>query len=230
MVLGIDCTTHFGQLVLCDQGKVLNEISWSHEKSHSDVITQNISKLLSDANVEFNQLTALCGFNGPGSFTGIRVGLSALKSIAYSFELPVFIENTLYGLALNALSKSTQNGLCLMDAQRGQAFALSFKVKNLRIIPEKNFPRLIISEELLNDFTGPLDFWGHAFDPFQRPNLSVLQSKIVNNFSFEKPALAAWAKLSEDSTNCIPSLSWDQIEPLYLRASAAEEKLATTKV
>src|SRR6185437_6559107 len=76
-----------------------HETSWSKKAMHSELATVELQKLLTQAGIVLRDLTHLAVNVGPGSFTGLRVGLSLAKSLAYALSLPVWTKSSLELLA-----------------------------------------------------------------------------------------------------------------------------------
>lgn len=230
MKLGIDTTTSVGQIIISDSINDFHKIIWNKESNHSDVVTQKLEELLLKTGCEIKNIKEIFCFNGPGSFTGIRVTLSVVKSIAYAENIPLFCQNTLWGLALNALKTKCQNGLCLIDAQRGDVFALPFEVKNQSLLIKNSFPRLISPAQLELETSGDFDLWTVGYNNFSNSFSEKWKKNILNIYDGAMPALEDWLRLSYQKDFQVKSQSWKHLKPNYLRASSAEEKLTTTKV
>ena len=102
LVLGIDTSCLRGSLALArfDSGfqagfQLIAENSWEREKSHSELVTVRLSELLSSIGCSVSYLKAVTVGLGPGSFTGLRVGLNVARTLAYSLEIPIWPVNSL---------------------------------------------------------------------------------------------------------------------------------------
>lgn len=82
--------THCEELLvaLLTEGKVINEIK-TKEKSHSEKLMPSIIKVLNDSNITKDKLNEIIVVNGPGSFTGIRIGVTVAKTLAYALKIKV---------------------------------------------------------------------------------------------------------------------------------------------
>jgi tRNA threonylcarbamoyladenosine biosynthesis protein TsaB len=99
--LAIDTATRTPSLALGrPDGQVVGERSWVSEHRHGEQLVQQLEDLLSDAGVERRDLKAVVVGLGPGSFTGLRIGLATAKTIAYSLGVPIVGISTSEALAL----------------------------------------------------------------------------------------------------------------------------------
>ncbi|MBS0010509.1 MAG: tRNA (adenosine(37)-N6)-threonylcarbamoyltransferase complex dimerization subunit type 1 TsaB, partial [Bacteroidales bacterium] len=83
MILCIETATSVCSVALCDKGELLGIKESTEERSHASLLTVFIRDLLKESGVEAGQLDAVAVSKGPGSYTGLRIGVSAAKGIAY---------------------------------------------------------------------------------------------------------------------------------------------------
>ena len=124
VVLGIDTCSKWLNLALVDgDGEVLGEV---HEQvpTHATKLVAGIEALLPSGSPDKGSLAALGVVLGPGSFTGLRVGLAAAEGLSAALGLPVFGIDSLSALALS--SSGEGEGLALLDARRRQVYAGRF--------------------------------------------------------------------------------------------------------
>lgn len=117
MLLAIDTSTHYASAALHDGTQLLAEHTWLARQDHTRTLTPNIQRLLSDAGLDSGALQAVAVALGPGSFNGLRVGLSVAKGLAIARSLPLVGVSTLELLAAEYnLTEVT------MNAGRGQVY------------------------------------------------------------------------------------------------------------
>jgi tRNA threonylcarbamoyl adenosine modification protein YeaZ len=117
MLLGIDTSTHYASVALHDGSRLLAEHTWLANQDHTRGLLPNIQALFADARVRVESLTAVAVALGPGSFNGLRVGLSTAKGLAMARRLPLVGVPTLELLA-------AEYGLdhVTMNAGRGRVY------------------------------------------------------------------------------------------------------------
>lgn len=95
MELAIDTSTNLAGIALSDEGTIIAELTWYIERGHTVELVPSIARLLEQTQIERNALTALFVANGPGSFNGLRVGISTAKGLAFALDIPVVAVGTL---------------------------------------------------------------------------------------------------------------------------------------
>jgi len=99
MLLAIDSSTHYASVALHDGDRLLSEHTWLANQDHTRTLLPNIQQLLTDSRAEMNRVSAVAVALGPGSFNGLRVGLSTAKALALAGGLPMVGVPTLELLA-----------------------------------------------------------------------------------------------------------------------------------
>jgi len=103
MVLALDTATRHPTLALVDaEGEVIGERQWQSEHRHGEQLLEQLDELLAHAKAKPRDLDGLIVGIGPGSFTGLRIGLATAKTIAYSLGVPIVGVLTTHALALAA--------------------------------------------------------------------------------------------------------------------------------
>ena len=121
-ILAIDTASSVSSVAVASEGKLQAEVTVEAGRTHSETLLSHIEGALSFAGVERSALTGVAVSIGPGSFTGLRIGLATAKAIAYGLGIPLVGVSTLAALAL-AVPVPDVHTLALMDAQKGNAYA-----------------------------------------------------------------------------------------------------------
>jgi tRNA threonylcarbamoyl adenosine modification protein YeaZ len=95
MELAIDASTDFAGIALSHEGATISELTWHSAQRHTVELVPNIERMLSQMNVDRKSLCAIFVAKGPGSFNGLRVGISTAKGLAFALKLPLFGISTL---------------------------------------------------------------------------------------------------------------------------------------
>ena len=122
IVLGIETATSCGSVALCGGGELLGELMLANPRSHSERLLPAIEFLLEAASMSTTDLAAVAVSAGPGSFTGLRIGVAAAKGLAFSCEIPLYGIPSLQVLAANA-SPVVPSVCAVIDARRGEVFS-----------------------------------------------------------------------------------------------------------
>lgn len=104
--LVIDTTTKNQFLGIFKNGQIFVSNVETTNNSHMEIIFDNLQKLINKANLNFNNLNEIIVVNGPGSFTGVRIGIIVSKVIAKEFSLKLYTISTLKLLATSNLTKN----------------------------------------------------------------------------------------------------------------------------
>jgi tRNA threonylcarbamoyl adenosine modification protein YeaZ len=89
MELALDTSTAFASIALSDNGAAIAELTWHSGQNHSRELVPNITYLLNQCNIASKSISAVFVAIGPGSFNGIRVGISTAKGLALSLNVPL---------------------------------------------------------------------------------------------------------------------------------------------
>lgn len=125
-ILSIETATKTCSVVLHRDGTLLGLQEVHVDKSHSSLLHVMIDNLLSYCEIERTQLDAVAISMGPGSYTGLRIGVSAVKGIAYALDIPVIGVNTLEAMAYGMRQRDVSEAwVCpLLDARRMEVYCL----------------------------------------------------------------------------------------------------------
>ncbi len=126
-ILAIDTSCKTAMAVITDNGKIISGIQIHDEKTHSVKLLPAIEYILSSASVQPNELDAIAVTNGPGSYTGLRIGVTTAKTYGYVLNIPVIGINSLEALA-SSVDTENDNLICpLIDARNERVYASAYK-------------------------------------------------------------------------------------------------------
>ncbi|MDD5493468.1 MAG: tRNA (adenosine(37)-N6)-threonylcarbamoyltransferase complex dimerization subunit type 1 TsaB, partial [Dehalococcoidia bacterium] len=95
MELSIDTSTDWGGVALSAEGRLIADLAWRCGQNQTSELTPNIKHLMEIAGIDFPALTAIFVARGPGSYNGLRAGISAAKGFAFSLNIPLVGISTL---------------------------------------------------------------------------------------------------------------------------------------
>lgn len=226
-ILSVSTSSSHASLAIISQGKCLAEASNSQPRTHSDWIHQALLKCLHDSDLHIKDLQGLAIDVGPGSFTGIRVGLNLVKSMAFAQSLPIFQFSSLDIL----LSEHMQNAFALINAFKNSVFFAGQDSQGQPIPPQVQGVKQLV--EWLTQYPNPesVSLLGDGLvtipslkqlvssRPFLRP------SSPEGDFPSAKQLGLIASQMDEETW----TKDWKSVLPLYLRASEAEENLGKSK-
>ena len=135
LILNIETSTSVCSVALAQDGKLLDYREINDDKSHAEVLTVFIQEIFSESNQNISDLDAVSVSMGPGSYTGLRIGVSVAKGICYAQKLPLIAINTLQSLAKNIFTDSklsNENTLAapMIDARRMEVYSAIYDSNN----------------------------------------------------------------------------------------------------
>ncbi len=150
LILIIDVCLPVGHIVLANETIVLDHSINTDQQQHAKWLHVTIDELMRKNNVKPTELTHIAVTNGPGSYTGIRVGLSAAKGLAFGLNIPVIVVSN---LALIAFANTTTEFNCyipMVDARRNEVFTAIYD-DNTHLIGQA-FAHVIEAQSFANEF------------------------------------------------------------------------------
>jgi tRNA threonylcarbamoyl adenosine modification protein YeaZ len=130
MELAIDTSTDFCSIGLSREGEMIAELTWRSEQNHTVELAPNIGRLLNQIKSSPQSLRAVFVAKGPGSFNGLRVGMSTAKGLAYALDIPLVGISTLEVEAYPFAS--TKLPICpIHNAGRGEIAAAVYQLKDV---------------------------------------------------------------------------------------------------
>ena len=134
-ILNIETSTKACSVAIHNDGKLLNcKESVTEEFSHSEKLLLFISDVMNESRISFSQLNAVAVSMGPGSYTGLRIGVSTAKGLCYALDIPLISVSTLQAMAYGMLSVSKADLFCpMIDARRMEVYSAFFDSDNIMV-------------------------------------------------------------------------------------------------
>lgn len=128
-ILAVDTSTQSGSVALLEENTLIAEWTMGDAGVHARWLMPNLESLLKGAGRSINEVDVFSVTVGPGSFTGLRIGVSSIKGIAWALEKRVLGVSTLEALASN-LRYSSMTVCPILDARKGEVYAALFRFVN----------------------------------------------------------------------------------------------------
>jgi tRNA threonylcarbamoyladenosine biosynthesis protein TsaB len=158
LLLSMESSSKTCSVALHNENGLIASYTISEERSHSKVITVLIEKLIKENKFLMRNIDAVAISKGPGSYTGLRIGVSTAKGLCYALEKPLIAINTLQAMAYQ-IDKTIYNDylLCpMIDARRMEVYTALFDSSNCfiteteaKIIDENSFNERLVSNKIL---------------------------------------------------------------------------------
>lgn len=168
--LAVDTTAEHGSIALADESGVREEVAIHAPQGFSQVLFQEIEALLKRQSVELNQIDIFAGASGPGSFTGVRVGLTAIKGLAEVLNKKVVAVSNLAALA--ALGSSGVRAV-IIDARRGEIYGAVYDANGKEFVPEQVLPLKTFLTRLP---AGPIEWISQGLGMYAPPGSTVIEA------------------------------------------------------
>lgn len=148
-ILSLECSATAASACITEDGKVLSTSFINVKMTHSQTLLPMVKNSLDAANIKLQDIGAIAISSGPGSFTGIRIGIAAVKGLAFKDDLPCISVSTLESMA--HLFKTQNAIICaVMDARCNQVYNALFEVNN-GVITRLCDDRALMCTELSNE-------------------------------------------------------------------------------
>ena len=217
MLLSLDSSAVTASVALTDGDRVIKSEFVNSGLTHSETLLPMVKRVMGD--YEFSSLDAVAITAGPGSFTGVRIGVATVKGIAFAGNIPCYGVSTLEAIAYNFVDENCI--VCaVMDARRMQFYNAIFKVENgtvSRLTPDRAISIDDLHEELKQYDSVIIAGDGAALCS---QNIALDNCKIAADDKIYQNALSV-AKCVKNKKPIAPSA----LMPVYLRQSQAEREL-----
>ena len=150
MILAFETSAKAASVALLEKGKLLGESYQNTGLTHSQTLLSMAEDLLKNCGKTVSDITAVAVANGPGSFTGVRIGVAAAKGLAWGAEIPCYGVSTLEAMAVG-LGAWEGYVVPTMDARRDQTYTAIFRVaggKLTRILDDSAISYAELAEKL----------------------------------------------------------------------------------
>ena len=219
MILCLETATPVCSVALNDTCCTLALRETEGQNAHSEKITNFIREVMETAKIDYKQLDAVAVSQGPGSYTGLRIGVSTAKGICYAADLPLMAINTLeamaYGMKEKLGSQLSENDLLIpmIDARRMEVYAAIFDA-NLNKIEDT--AAMVIDENAFENLRKDHHLWLFGDGA---PKLSKLFENqptitIIDGF---KPSAAYMRPLADSALQEHKFVDVAYFEPFYLK-------------
>jgi len=224
LILAVDTTTSSGSTALLEDKRLLGEINLDSPETHSERLLPSIHFLLNSFGKTIHDIDGFALAAGPGSFTGIRIGMSLVKSFVYASGKPVAPVSTLQALA-EKMSNTRERLFCpILDARKGEVYSALYEKKN-------KDKKEVISQGVYKPDVLFSQFPAHRTVVFLGNGAGLYREKIKDHFKdkarFSSRSLYIAYEIGLLGQRMIgekKGVNSLYLEPIYFRKSQAEEK------
>ncbi|MCR5675717.1 MAG: tRNA (adenosine(37)-N6)-threonylcarbamoyltransferase complex dimerization subunit type 1 TsaB [Lachnospiraceae bacterium] len=229
-ILAIDTSGLVCAAAVTDNGQLLAEYRTQLKKTHSQMLLPMLDALRQAIDLDLSTIDCIAVAEGPGSFTGLRIGAATAKGLAFALGIPVVPVPTLDAMAWQLLGEP--GTVCpMMDARRGQVYTGLYRFGDTPRTMETLFaPAAVSAEEIaerVNAIGEPAVFLGDG-EPVYRETLArvcTVPYRVAPSWKNRQSA-AVLADLADVLAGAGGMVDADTFAPVYLRASQAEREAA----
>lgn len=222
LILNIETATKNCSVSLSNHGEVIACAEIAEQGySHAEKLHVFIEQVLLESGVQFSDLKAIAVSQGPGSYTGLRIGISAAKGLCYSLDIPLIAIDTLEILA-RQLQISEGYIIPMIDARRMEVYSAVFNAQYEKI---RNTQAEIITAESFQEFDGMIYFVG---DSAGKCKEVLTQPNFVFKDEMVYPSSKDMVLLSYEKYQKLDFEDVAYFEPLYLKDFVATTPKKTT--
>jgi tRNA threonylcarbamoyl adenosine modification protein YeaZ len=220
ILLAIDTSTDSASLALVQDGKTLAEATWRCGQNHSVELLPHLTQLLNEAKIKIQSVGCILVARGPGSFNGLRVGLSTAKGLAFSLGIPII---GISSLALEACQHAESDLPIgpIFNAGRGEIATALYQNKDnwQQLTPE----HITTVDALDSEIKGKTLFCGEYVPVIAGQLRKRLKDKAV--IAPDRPRRSS--RLAELAKGRLEAQDYDSpatLQPLYLRRPAITQR------
>ena len=211
-ILAIDTSTKAGSVCLLNNDEIIGELYFNLEKTHSERILPIIDYLLKFSKTDINEIDLFVSGIGPGSFTGIRIGLSIAKGFSFALKKPLIGVSSLDALANDVYIED--EFISIIEGRNNEFFYAVFKRENEHLIKKSNYLSVKINELPKKKYAiilSNLLFLKNNKKNYNFPFENIIKGKLyAHNFGF-----IGFKKYKKTEV-------LSDVNPLYLKPSDAE--------
>lgn len=214
-ILAIDTSTMISTVTIANDSEILGDFNVNQQKTHSESLVPMIETLLELLGMEFKDIDEFVIAEGPGSFTGLRIGMTIAKTLAQVNDRKLVPISTLLALANN--SSSDKLKVPMLDARGNRVYGAVYDKEFNEIIKEDLYTIEDFSK-LVNDLDKEIELIGDISLKYQ----DLFEKEKVLPINFRNTIGKSLIKLALENKN---DYDLYQLVPNYLRKSQAEREL-----
>ncbi len=220
-ILAVDTSAVSAGVAIIDENKILSECSTNTGLTHSRTLMPMIESALKNSEIALDSVDFFACSKGPGSFTGIRIGVAAIKGLSDGTGKKCIPVSTLEALAYNLIGRDCL-AVSVMDARCNQVYCGIFKVEGEKVqrLTEDEALKIEYLGEKLKAFSGEIVFVGDGAELCYK---ALGYKKAPINMMYQKGSSVALAALNYLKEN--EPIDGSLLMPSYLRLPQAEREL-----
>jgi len=220
-ILGIETSTTTGSVAVAAEDRVIAQYSLNIEVTHSERLMSTVDQVLKDTGLTIAEMAGYAVAIGPGSFTGLRIGLAAVKGLALVSGKPVAAVPTLKALAGN-LPYAAYPVCPMLDARKNEVYAATYRFEGTTLV--QVMAETVISLSRLSELISEKTiFTGEASHLFRKEIVNLFGDRaLFAPHATMLPSAAVVAEIGLDMIKSGKQADLDSVTPMYIRRPEAE--------
>ncbi len=228
-ILALETSAKSVSVAVLEDGKILGSAYQNIGLTHSRTLMPLLDGMLKNSELTLDDMDLIAVAAGPGSFTGLRIGVSAAKGLAWAQSLPCCGVSTLEAMAQNVRHMEGCTVICAMDARRQQVYNAVFHVENgnlVRMAPDRAIALEELTAEIKNDENAKIIVGDGAQLCYTYLSEQGISCRMAPPALVMQNAVGV-AQVAFEMAERSETVNAHELVPVYLRLSQAErERLA----
>lgn len=213
LVMALDTSTMVTSVAVLEDEKIIADFNINQQKTHSESLMPMIEITLKFLGLRIKDIDLFVVCEGPGSFTGLRISMTALKTLAQVYNKPLVSVSSLKALSMNVFSK--EYTISLIDARARRVYAAMYEGYDKKEIIKGDLYEVDEFARLCNKFKGEKILVGEVSEKYK----DLFEDATVSGFSYDNMFARQLLKLGVNEKNYKNIF---EITPNYMRKSQAE--------
>ena len=219
-ILAIDTSTMISTVTIASDGEIIGDFNVNQQKTHSESLVPMIDTLLDLLGMDTKDIDSFVISQGPGSFTGLRIGMTIAKTLAQAGNKSLIPVSTLLALANN--SSSDRLKVPMIDARGNRIYGAVYD-KDFNEIIKEDLYTIDVFSKLVNELGDEVELIGEVASKYEE----LFTNARTLPLSFNNCIGKSLIKIGLE--NCNKSYNLYELSPNYLRKSQAERELSNDK-
>ncbi len=224
-ILAVDTATEACSVALLCDGEIISRFAIS-PREHTQKVLPMVEEVLAEAGMKLNQLDALAFGRGPGSFTGVRIGVGISQGLALGANLPMIGVSSLMALAQGAFRIAGQaNVLVAIDARMSEIYCAQYQRNEQGLWLGEETEAVLIPDDFKAKFSSLRGQWGCAGTGWEAYPQLLAEQSFITDSQVTLPDAQDMLPIALQLWQAGKVIAVEEVEPTYLRNEVTWKKL-----
>ena len=213
-ILGIDTSSKFLSLAISEDKDIIRQEDHLLDRKHASLMIPEIKKMLEHANLSVDDIDAFVIGLGPGSFTGLRIGVSTVKGFGIATKKPCIGVPSIDALALN-IDEKDSNIIPIIDAKRENVYSAIYRKKGYQVIRLSGY-QLVTIDKLMAKIRGHAVIFGDGLLIYREKIKHFNKEVVFLDEEYWYPKAGNLIKLALPNIKKGKNIDLSKLKPIYL--------------